>query len=396
MRHITDNERRDRIARRHALAPDFRLPDSEAATAAMTVLHATEAPSVYLSLYARVEGLKPSDVDAALYEDRSIVKQLAMRRTLFVFPRHLLPAAWGSASARVAGQILARLVKQVESAGLAEDGAAWMKSARRAVVSRLRNGDDLSAQELREEVPELAGRFVMAPGKKYGGEFSIAPRVLAQFGAEGLIVRGPNQGHWRTARPRWTSMSAWLGDVPEPLSEADGYAELVKRWLWTFGPGPIEDIRWWLGSTVTVVKRALNDVAAVEVSLERGATGWVLPNDLEPVSVDAPWGCLLPVLDPSTMGWKQRDFYLGAHGTELFDINGNAGTTTWWDGRIVGCWIQDQFGVVRLVFLEDPGAEARKFLQNEADRLTDWLEGHRVSTVYPSSAMRAALAQPQT
>jgi len=187
-------------------------------------------------------------------------------------------------------------------------------------------------------------------------------------------------------------MEAWLGEVPEPLPEREGYAELVNRWLCTFGPGTVEDIRWWMGSTVSVVKQALADVDAVEVSLDGGASGWVLPDDLEPIRVPAHWASLLPVLDPTTMGWKARDFYLGTHGPELFDTNGNAGTTAWWNGRVVGCWVQDQAGVVQVVLLEDPGSKARTALQSEADRLTDWLEGNRVSTVYPSSAMRAAIA----
>lgn len=388
MRHITDDERRARLARRHALGPDSRVPDPETATRSMTVLHATEAPSVYLSLFARVENLKVADVDASLYEHRSLVKQLAMRRTLFVFPRDLLPAALGSASARVANQNGLRLIKEAEAAGLARNGAAWLAAARKAVVERLDNGDELSAQELRESIPEIGGRIQMAPGKKYGGEFSIAPRLLAQFGAEGSIVRGRNQGHWRTSRPLWTSMAAWMGEVPEPIPMREGYAELVRRWLWTFGPGTVDDIRWWLGSTVAAVKQALAAIAAVEVSLNGGVSGWVLPDDLEPVSAPAPWASLLPVLDPTTMGWKSRDFYLGPHAAELFDRNGNAGTTAWWNGRVVGCWVQDPAGVVELILLEDPGSKARKALQGEADRLTDWLEGKRVSTVYPSSAMR--------
>ncbi|MGH8923308.1 MAG: winged helix DNA-binding domain-containing protein [Acidimicrobiia bacterium] len=392
MRHITDEERRARIARRHALAPDFRAADPETATRAMTVLHATEAPTVYLSLFARVETLKVSAVDAVLYEDRSLVKQLAMRRTLFVFPRDLLPAALGSASARVASQNGPRLAKEVEAAGLATNGTAWLDAARRAVVSRLANGDELSARELAESVPEIGGRIEMAPGKKYGGEFPIAPRVLAQLGAEGLIVRGRNQGHWRIARPQWTSLKAWLGEVVEPWSERAGYAELVRRWLGTFGPGTVEDLRWWLGSTVSGVKRALIDVSAVEVSLDGDVPGWVLPDDVQPVAFDTPWAALLPVMDPTTMGWKGRAFYLGPHAPELFDTNGNAGTTAWWKGRVVGCWVQDQTGVVRLRLLEDPGRTATKALQIEADRLTDWLEGIRVSTVYPSSAMRSAVS----
>ncbi|HEY7583161.1 MAG TPA: winged helix DNA-binding domain-containing protein [Acidimicrobiia bacterium] len=393
MRHITDDERRARIAGRHALAADRKAGHAEAAVQAMTVLHATEAPSVYLSLWARVDGLKMSEVDAVLYDDRSVVKQLAMRRTLFVFPRDLLSAALGSASARVAQQNGARLKKEVESAGLAKDGAAWLDATRHAVTSLLGTGAELSTRELGEQIPELASRIQMAPGKKWGGEFSIGPRVLAQLGAEGVIARAHNQGHWRISRPRWTSMEAWLGERPRPLPEREGYAQLVKRWLRTFGPGTVEDIRWWLGSTVSAVKRALGDVAAVEVTLDGGTHGWLLADDVEPVTFEGHWGTLLPILDPTVMGWKVRNFYLGGHAPEIFDTAGNAGTTVWWNGRIVGCWVQDQAGVVKLAFIDDPGAQARKVLQLQADELTDWLDGDRVFAVYSSPAMRAAVSQ---
>ena len=60
-----------------------------------------------------------------------------MRRTLFTFPRDLLPAAWGSASARVAGSEEARTVKAVERSGLAPDGAAWLGKAEAAVLALL-------------------------------------------------------------------------------------------------------------------------------------------------------------------------------------------------------------------------------------------------------------------
>jgi len=400
MRPVTDVERRRRLARRHALAPGHRAADPEAATAAMTVLHATEAPSVYLSLWARVDGLTVTDVDRALYVDRSLVKQLAMRRTLFVFPRELLPAAWGSASARVARAHRERLAKDVEKGGIASDGTAWLDAAEVATLARLADGSELSAADLREQVPALAGRIEISPDKSYGGSFPIAPRVLTQLGVEGRIVRGSNAGHWRTARPQWTLTTTWLGDdgqgLPEPLKEREGYAELVRRWLGTFGPGTEADLVWWLGATRTAVRAALADVGAVEVALESGGPGWVLPDDgllAGPEPELDPWPALLPVLDPTVMGWKERAFYLGDHGPMLFDTNGNAGTTAWWDGRIVGCWVQDPDGVVVLNLLEDVGSEARAALADEADRLTGWLAGHRVSTVYPSSAMKEAVSR---
>ena len=66
------------------------------------------------------------------------------------------------------------------------------------------------------------------------------------------------------------------------------------------------------------------------------------------------------MLDPTLMGWKERDFYLDPeHVPYLFDSNGNGGTTAWWNGRVVGCWVQDDAGVVRVVLREDVGEDGR-------------------------------------
>lgn len=393
MRHISDDERRRRIARRHAVAPSHRRDDVDQATRAMTVLHATEPATVHLALAARVDGVTVEDVEGALYEKRSLVKQLAMRRTLFVFPRELLPAAWGSASARVAETEWRRTVKAVQASGLADDGHAWLEAACAAVLRRLDETDDegLPASRLREEVPEIAGKISINPGTRWGGEFPIGPRVLTQLGARGQVVRGHNDGHWRTSRPRWTLTSRWLQEVPAPLDPEGGYAELVRRWLWTFGPGTTTDLKWWLGSTVTAVRRALADVGAVEVGLDSGGTGWVLPGDVEDSEPVVPWAALLPVLDPTTMGWKERDFYLDPEDTPyLFDTAGNGGTTAWWDGRIVGCWVQDSDGAVQVVLRRDVGTEALRGLEEEAARLTAWLDGVRISSVYSSVQMKSA------
>ena len=373
-----------------ASCPARRYADPVAATEAMTVLHATEPATVYLSLHARVDDLTVADVDRAFYEERSLVKQLAMRRTVFVFPRDLLPAAWGSASARFAPQLRPRLAKDVESGGIAEDGAAWVDRACAAVLARLADGSELSAKELREQLPELEGRIDVAVGKPYGANVALSPRVLTQLGVEALITRGRNGGHWRISRPQWTSMAAWLGEVPEPMKAAEGWAELVRRWLGTFGPGTAADIQWWLGGTVGIVKQALADVGCrAGLPRRRETRAGSCPHDLEPVTHDGPWVALLPVLDPTVMGWKSRGFYLdAAHVPHLFDSNGNAGTTAWVDGRVVGCWVQDAAGVVEVRYVETVPKAAQRALAVEAARLTAWLDGVRVGTVYPSAAMK--------
>ena len=386
MHTITDDQRRARLARRHRLAtPAGSVAE---ATSAMTCLHATEPASVHLAAYAR-SGASVDEIDAALYRERSVVKQLAMRRTVFVFPRDLLPAVWGSAAARVAAQQRSQLARDVVKAGITDDGPTWVERATGDVLTLLHERGPMTTMQLRAELPALDARLVVSPGKTYGGEFPVAPRVLTTLAASGAIVRGDNDGGWKTSRPRWTVTADWV-DVGPALDEAEGYAALVASWLHTFGPGTEADLVWWLGATKTAVRRALADVEAVEVRLEHG-TGWVLPDDLDDVETPDPWAALMPALDPTTMGWKERGFYLGDHAERLFDANGNGGPTAWWDGRIVGGWAQEEDGTVVVVPAEEISPPAARALGEQAERLTEWLAGDVVRSIYQSPLARAAV-----
>jgi Winged helix DNA-binding domain len=390
MRAIDVRERRARLARRHRIAPGVRAGDVEEAGRSVVCLHGTDPATVYLSAWARVEGMTVADMDRALYADRSLVKHLAMRRTLFVFPRDVLGVAQAGASDRVAATERRRLVREVERAGLRADGEHWLSQACEQVLAALADGREARSAELRKEIPLLEGSIDYGEGRSWGGKMSVGPRVLTALSAAGRIVRASNEGAWFTSRPRWALMSDWLGEELAAPTEAEGVAGLVDRWLRAFGPGTEADIKWWLGSTVKAVRRALADTGAVEVDLG-GRTGYLLPDDLYPPDPVAPWGALLPPLDPSTMGWYERDWYLGPHREQLFDTAGNAGPTIWWDGRVVGGWRQDEDGAVVLQLLEDVGADGLAAVEREAARLTAWLGGTRVLPRFPSPLFRAAV-----
>ncbi|KGN30554.1 hypothetical protein N802_06975 [Knoellia sinensis KCTC 19936] len=362
------------------------------ATHAMTALHATEAASVHLAAWARVDGIAPADVDRALYEERSLVKQLAMRRTVFTFPTPLRPAALGGPSARVAVKERTRIIKEVGASDLTADGELWLGRARAAVLEFLDGSEPASAQAIREAVPEVQGTIAMAPGKKWGRDIPVAPWVIWLLGLEGSIIRGPNIGHWRLSRPQWLLTEQWLGETPPALDTSDAYAELIARYLHTFGPATVDDVQWWLGSTKTQVRATLESLSAVEVGLDSAnESGWLLPTDLDPVPPLEPWGALLPVLDPTTMGWKLRDFYLDPqHRPFLFDTAGNGGATAWWDGRIVGAWVQDPDGAVVLGIREDIGRDATAQLEARAAELSAWLGGDRISSPYSALQLKWA------
>ena len=391
LRTVSDDERRARLGVRHALAPDHRATTVERAVAAVTCLHATEPASVHLSAHARC-GATRDDVRRALHEDRTVVLQLAMRRTVFAFPRDLLPAVLGSASARVATQLAARLAKEVEQNDLTDDGAAWVAATCAATLQRLREAP-ATTQQLREALPALALRLQISPGKAYGAELPVAPRLLGVLAADGRVVRGRPAAGWKTSRPVWATAEEWLGAAPEPLEPRAGYAELVRRWLWSFGPGTEDDLVWWLGATKGAVRHALADVAAVPVALEDGSPAFLHPDDTDEVASPAPWAALLPALDPTTMGWRGRGFYLGDHAPRLFDRNGNGGPTAWWDGRIVGGWRQEDDGTVVVVPAGTLPRAARRPLADAAERLTAWFHGEVLRTTYQSPLARAAAAE---
>src|SRR2546423_7343486 len=170
MRTFDAAERRARLAVRHHLSPAHRAAGVLDATDGVVCLHATDPATVYLSAWVRVEGLTRDEVDRALYTDRTLVKHLCMRRTLFVLRRELLPVVQAAASRRVADQEERRLAKDVEQHGVAPDGARWLKEAQDAALAALATRGEATSAELRTTHPILDATIPYALDKPYGGD----------------------------------------------------------------------------------------------------------------------------------------------------------------------------------------------------------------------------------
>ena len=105
----------------------------------------------------------------------------------------------------------------------------------------------------------------------------------------------------------------------------------------------------------------------------------MIAGDDETVPGPAPWVALLPALDPTVMGWRDRHWFLGGHRTALTDRSGIIGRTVWWDGRMVGGWAQRAAGEIVFRLLEDMGANAVGAVTEEAERLRGWIGSVRVT-----------------
>ena len=386
---MSDDERRGRLAVRHALAPSARVATVEAAVEAMTCLHATEPANVYLSAHAR-SGATRDDIERALFDDRTVVRQLAMRRTVFAFPRDLLPAVWGSASARVAAQLGRRLAKEVEAAGVARgraglapggvrrgagragDGARRPRRAARTDPDARRTPADGAGQELRRRVPGRPARALdprRRPGScsaasNDGGWKTHAPVLDPRLGvAGGGGRRAGRAGRLRRARggagcarsdraPRPT----WSGGSARPRARSAARSPTSRRSRWRSPAAPRL-------AAARRRRRGGRPRSPGRRCCRRSTRPRWAGSSATSTSGSTP--------RPDLRQQRQRRPH------------------AWWNGRIVGGWTQEPDGTVVPSRRRRCRAGHGAPLEAEAARLTAWLDGDVVRSIYQSPLARA-------
>ena len=367
IRTVSVAERRARLAVRHHLAPGERAGTMAAAVDGVVALHGTDPASVYLSAWARTRDVDKAAIEHALYEERSLVRMLGMRRTVFVVPTGLMPVIQSACTDQIAERLRRQLIQVVAAAGIGPDAATWIKEVSEGTVRVLAARGSATGAELARDEPRLRTQIIAAADNPYGGAVNLTTRLLTLLSAEGLIVRGRPRGGWTSTQFTWSA-------APErtDLSAAAARTELARRWLAAFGPALLSDLQWWTGWTMGQVRQSVSSLDLTEVDLG-GTLGVLLAADEDPAAPAEPWAALLPALDPTAMGWRERAWYVGEHTAALFDRSGNIGPTAWWDGRIVGGWAQRKDGEIAVRLLEDVGAEAAAAITAEAERLREWI-----------------------
>jgi hypothetical protein len=372
-------QRRARLVARHHLAGTAN--DPVRAAAGVVVLHASDPATVYLSVLVRCPSASIKDVARVMYEDRSLVRMLAMRRTLFVVPADLVPVVHHAASLDIAAQQRKRLVQQLSTIPtepeLPTDVEGWLRSLESRVYQALERRASATAAQLSGDEPRLRTALLPTSDKTWDVKRNITTHVLVLMAAEGRMVRSRPRGSWTSRAYTWQPASHWW---PQGIPElADAKVRLVEQYLRRFGPASVADIQWWTGWTLGTTRKALDALETVDVGC-----GLVLADDVATDEPAAPTAALLPALDPTPMGWKQRDWYLPTDSRLLFDRNGNIGPTIWWGGEVIGGWAVRPDGEIATRLLVDRGAAAARAVQDAADTLRPRLEGTPVIPSFPT------------
>ena len=231
MRKIGTEQRRRRLAVRHHLAASEKAPDVTQLACDLVGIHATDPASVYLGALARIKAFAPEDMAKALYDDRTVLKVLGMRRTMFVEPRELVPVVHGAVTKALAAAERKRLIQMLEGAdkdaGVDADVERWLAKVESETVAALTDAGEATATELTKKVPGLRVQILLGEGKKWAGKVGVSTRMLFLLATEGRIVRGRPRGTWLSSMYAWAPMEKWLGEPLPEMPTDEAQAELA-------------------------------------------------------------------------------------------------------------------------------------------------------------------------
>ncbi|TVT18359.1 DNA glycosylase AlkZ-like family protein, partial [Amycolatopsis acidiphila] len=204
-------ERRARLMTRQLLSAPASTVEEVAD--ALVALHATDPATVHLSAAVRLR--EPETVERALYLDRTLLRMLGMRRTMFVVPVALAPVVQAACADEIARKQRKLLIQHLATAELDEELGSWLAEVEEGAYRALAARGGAHAQQIADSEPRLRTEIVMAQGKPYEARGYITNRVLFLLAAQGRIVRGRPRGSWLSTQYSWATADSWLpGGIP--------------------------------------------------------------------------------------------------------------------------------------------------------------------------------------
>jgi uncharacterized protein YcaQ len=346
-----------------------------------------------MSLWARTRGLRAKDVEAALWQQRSLAKVWCMRGTVYLVPSEDF-AVFVRGVARRGDRVVRWMVKR-----------GWPVPMIDRLVEALQRVMDrpLTRKEIAERIGGSFGpmKRVQArhgwghksevDGLEVDGHALSIGGILSYACVRGAAIAGPPRGNEGTyVRP-----DAWLRkwrDLEVPEAEA----ELLRRYLRTHGPATAADFAWWTYVTAadarTIWERSNEEFASVHVD---GRTAWVLREDLpvlERATIRRPNVRLLPFFDSFLLGHKEKGHLVAPKFyRRVYRPQGWLSPVVLVDGRVAGLWKHERKEGRLSVQIEPFGpltSEVRDLIEMEAQDLGRFLEAEPVTVRFAAARTR--------
>jgi hypothetical protein len=286
------------VARRLSaqLLAGTRAPSTAAVAERLLAVQGQDARGVRLAIRARAKkGMRASDVDRALTDERSVLITWLNRGTLHLVRREDYP--W--LHALTAPPHLRGTLRRLDQEGV---GPAAADRGVEAIETALVEDGPLTREQLSVRVERA--------GVRVAGQALI--HILALASLRGLTVRGPVVD----GRHGYALVRDWIGE-PEKVERNQALTELARRYLAGHGPASDRDLARWAGLPLRDARAGLRAIAS-ELK--------VRPDGLFELSSSRrtpklPPPRLLGAYDPILLGWTSRAPLLGDH-QEIVTVNG--------------------------------------------------------------------------
>jgi len=351
----------------HGLSPRFSSQDAVSAVTRTAGIQAQVASAAELALCTRVEGLSPRDVQAAIFQDHTLVKTWAMRGTLHLLAARELPLYVAARD----WQHTASWSNYFAEFGLTT--SAQQEAFLSAIPHVLEQGPLTR--------PQLADAVAKHTGMAQVRDFILSSSwgsPLKPSAYRGELCFGPGQGKTVTFLNPRVWIEEWQLIEPQRALQ-----ELARRYLQAYGPATADDFRFWwrCGKTLanTLFHSLAEEVEEVEVEGWRAfALRATLPliQSAEPVEAVH----LLPLFDAYTIGAPPRGcepLLAAAYKSQVFNQQGWAFAVVLVNGSIQGVWrssIRRSQTVVKVNLFCSSTAAIRTRIEAEAQRLSHFFE----------------------
>lgn len=347
----------------HGLAPQLKCESFVDLTSRLYGIHAQVMSAAELALGARAEGLTPQDVQAALWQDRSLVKTWAMRGTLHLLAADDLPLHAAARTIDPLGWI------NFEAHGISlKQRDAFLEG-----VPEVLGSEPMTREQLAAAVTERVG--LPALGELIASSNWGTPLKLFAF--RGELCFGPNQGKNVTfVNPR-----KWLGKW-QPAEPEAAFQEIARRYLRAYGPlSPKHFARWWNEGRVNVAKRVFQQIEdEIEPVDVEGWQALALRSTIEPMQQAAVSGVvrLLPLFDAYVLdiGRMGEPVLPKQYWKRVFRQQGWTTAVVLVDGLIRGVWdykLKDTTTAITVEMFDPPTKQVKQGIEAEAVRLGAFL-----------------------
>jgi hypothetical protein len=277
-------------------------------------IQAQEPRAAALGIRARLAGVTEAEVQAALYEERSIVRLWSLRGTL-----HWVPAEDARWIMRLLGPVaMARAKRRLAQLGVDDPKA-------QAAVRKVLADGPLTRHEVADAV--------RASGVRLSGDPQMPVHLVMHAVLEGDVIEvAPRGGKWAYAL--WEH---WLEPDRRTFDRDAALAELARRHAHAHPPAGPEDFAAWSGLKMSDARRGFEQIAGeLDEASVLGRSAWV-PKGMKPAGRGSVR--LLPAWDNFLLGHRNRALTVRPeHDGEVLPGGGVLRPSLTIDGMVAGGW----------------------------------------------------------